>query len=157
VRPVPVPLRRSVPFVPLGLAALAIVFVPGPAVPSPSGERMVHVEATNFEFLPGVIRADPGERITLELSSSDVVHGLYLEQYDLSLTAEPGQTARLTFIADRAGSFRFRCSVTCGALHPFMIGILRVGPNWLLWRAIGLSLLAALVGALTFRPWPRTS
>ncbi|HKZ54207.1 MAG TPA: hypothetical protein VJ123_01920 [Anaerolineales bacterium] len=149
--------RRFMPLVVLGLAALAIVFVPGPAVPSPSGERMIHVEATNFEFLPGVIRADPGERITLELSSNDVVHGLYLEKYDLSLTAEPGQPARLTFIADRSGSFRFRCSVTCGALHPFMIGILRVGPNWLLWRAIGLSLLAALAGALTLRPWPKSS
>src|SRR3989337_3841368 len=99
--------RRFMPLVVLGLAALAIVFVPGPAVPSPSGERMIHVEATNFEFLPGVIRADPGERITLELSSNDVVHGLYLEKYDLSLTAEPGQPARLTFIADRSGSLPF--------------------------------------------------
>jgi hypothetical protein len=34
--------------------------------------------------------------------------------------------------------------VTCGALHPFMIGKLQVGPNTWLWRAIALTVLAAL-------------
>ena len=34
------------------------------------------------------------------------------------------------------------CSVSCGPLHPFMIGELIVGPNVPLWRAVG----AALVG-----------
>jgi heme/copper-type cytochrome/quinol oxidase subunit 2 len=49
-------------------------------------------------------------------------------------------------VADQPGSFRFRCSVTCGALHPFMIGKLNVGPNWLLWKAAGAALLAAFAG-----------
>ena len=65
-----------------------------------------------------------------------MVHGIYVDGYGLSVTADPGQTARLTFVADRAGSFRFRCSVACGDLHPFMIGRLRVGPNQLLIRAV---------------------
>jgi heme/copper-type cytochrome/quinol oxidase subunit 2 len=81
----------------------------------------------------------------------DVVHGFYLDGYGVSVTADPGQTARLTFTADRSGSFRFRCNITCGALHPFMIGKLQVGPNTWLLRAIGLTLLAAL-SLLALRP-----
>jgi heme/copper-type cytochrome/quinol oxidase subunit 2 len=81
-----------------------------------------------------------------------VAHGLYLDGYDISVEADPGQTGTLTFVADRRGSFRFRCSVTCGAMHPFMIGKLAVGPNTLLYRASGLALLAAaalLIGKRT--------
>ena len=45
-----------------------------------------------------------------------------------------------------------RCSVTCGALHPFMIGKFNVGSNDLLWRAIGLGVLAVIAGVWTVRP-----
>jgi heme/copper-type cytochrome/quinol oxidase subunit 2 len=60
------------------------------------------------------------------------------------VVVDPGQTASLTFVADQPGTFRLRCSVTCGALHPFMIGKLNVGPNELLARGIVLSVLAVL-------------
>jgi len=64
--------------------------------------------------------------------------------YDNSAEADPGQPATLSFIADKTGSFRFRCNVTCGAMHPFMIGKLTVGTNHWLYRGIGLAILAAL-------------
>jgi len=73
------------------------------------------------ERLPVRARSHPresGDHVTIDLVSTDVVHGLYLDGYDLNVTADPGQTATLSFVADRSGSFRFRCSVTCGALHP---------------------------------------
>ena len=84
--------------------------------------------------------------MTIELTSNDVVHGLYLDGYKLEISADPGQTASLTFVADRPGSFRFRCSVTCGELHPFMIGKLKVGQNSLFWRGIGLAVIVMLAG-----------
>jgi len=90
--------------------------------------------------------------VTIELIATDVVHGLYLDGYDLEIIANPGQTATLTFVADKPGAFRLRCSVTCGALHPFMIGKLNVGVNLLFYRAIGLSILAGLAGFMLFRP-----
>jgi len=78
----------------------------------------------------------------------DVVHGLYVDGYDISVTADPGQTKRLTFVADRSGSFRLRCNVTCGAMHPFMIGKLTVGQNTSLWRSIGLAIIAVFGSAV---------
>ena len=130
-----------------------ILFLPLPAPlagAAGAAERTVRIEAGQFQYDPGVVSVNTGERVTLEVVATDVVHGLYLDGYDLQVTADPGQTARLTFVANRPGTFRFRCSVSCGALHPFMIGKLRVGHsydnNHLLWRGVGLALLAAIAG-----------
>jgi heme/copper-type cytochrome/quinol oxidase subunit 2 len=126
------------------LIGLAGFLVPLPALYSPAEptDRTIRIEASSFAYEPGVIKVNPDDRVTLELVSTDVVHGLYLDGYDLEVVADPGQTRTLTFTADRTGSFRFRCSVTCGTQHPFMIGQLKVGANPYLWRGGGLALLA---------------
>jgi plastocyanin len=136
------------------LAGGLIVFAPLSARAALPVQRTFRVEASQFAYAPAILDVNPGDTVTIELLSTDVVHGLYLDGYGVSATADPGQTARLTFTADRSGSFRFRCNVTCGALHPFMIGKLQVGPNTWLWRAIGLTILAALAVPV-LRPGPR--
>ncbi len=124
-------------------AALTVAFAPLPRLAPAPTERHFRIEARTFEYLPAVLRANPGDRVTIEVVATDVVHGLYLDGYGLSITADPGQTATLTFVADRAGVFRFRCPVACGQLHPFMTGKLQVGPNLLFLRAALLGVLAA--------------
>lgn len=129
-------------------AASVVLLGPLPQAASVPTERTFRIEASSFAYTPAVIKANRGDRVNIDLVATDVVHGLYIDGYDLSVSADPGQTTRLTFVADRPGSFRFRCSVTCGPLHPFMVGILKVGPNRLLWRAIALALLATLASLL---------
>lgn len=128
---------------------LVMAFAPFPSVPKEPGERTIRVQASRYAFTPAEISVNSGDRVTIELTSNDVVHGLYIDGYDLQISADPGQVRTLTFTADRSGTFRLRCSVTCGDLHPFMIGKLRVGPNTVFWRAAGLAiiLLAGLVVA----------
>jgi plastocyanin len=138
-----VPLRRLL-LLPLLLLLLFPVTAATPA--QDFVEHTVRIEAAQYRFDPGLVRVNRGDRVTIELVATDVVHGLYLDGYDLQVTADPGQTARLTFVADRSGSFRFRCSVSCGAMHPFMIGKLQVGSNGLLWVGLALALLAAAAG-----------
>ena len=127
--------------------ALAALLLPFPAAAAAPTERTFHIEAGRWEYDPAILAVNPGDRVTIELVATDVVHGLSIDGYDLETTADPGQTARLTFVADQEGSFRFRCTVTCGNLHPFMIGKLQVGQNTLFWRAVALSALALLGGA----------
>lgn len=128
--------------------ALVMAFVPLPAGAAPT-ERHVRLEARSFEYSPNVIRVNRGDRVVLTLEAVDVVHGFYLDGHDVQVEAEPGLPAQVSFVAGQPGKFRFRCSVSCGALHPFMIGELIVEPNFPFWRALGLALVATL-GALTF-------
>jgi heme/copper-type cytochrome/quinol oxidase subunit 2 len=137
-----------------GLAGLGVVAVPLPLPdPGPPATHMITVQADDFTYSPATIRVRPGDVVTLRFEPQDVVHGLAIDGYDVSLTADPGQPAEATFVADRSGKFRFRCSVACGSLHPFMTGELRVGPNLLFWRALVLTLLAAAGGIWLF--WRR--
>jgi heme/copper-type cytochrome/quinol oxidase subunit 2 len=138
-------------FVAIALAAL-ILFFPVPVLGAAPTERTLRIEASMFQFTPAEITLNPGDRVTVELVATDVVHGLSLDGYDFELTADPGQTATGTFVADKAGVFTFRCLVPCGNLHPFMIGKLQVGPNTLFWRAIVLGILAVTVGLWSVRP-----
>jgi heme/copper-type cytochrome/quinol oxidase subunit 2 len=132
------------------VAGLLVSFAPLPVASAAHQERTVRVHASSFQFDPGVLRVNRGDRVTLELVSTDVVHGIYIDGYDLTLNADPGQIQHITFVAEQSGSFRLRCSVSCGALHPFMIGKLIVGDNLLLWRAGGLVTLAILAGLFIF-------
>jgi len=140
----------------LGIAALLVAFAPLPfSAPTPT-ERFFRIEAGNFAYSPAMLQVNPGDIVTIELASTDVVHGLYVDGYDISVVADPGQPATLNFSADHQGTFRMRCSVTCGALHPFMIGKLQVGSNLLLWRGIGLAFVAMLGVFFIHKP-PQTT
>jgi heme/copper-type cytochrome/quinol oxidase subunit 2 len=121
---------------------LLILLVPLPQAASTPTDRTIRIEASRFQFVPGEIHVNPGDKVTVELISQDVVHGLSLDNYNFNLQAEPGQIVTGTFIANQSGVFRFRCSFTCGNLHPFMIGKLTVGSNYLLIRGIALAGLA---------------
>ena len=134
-----------------GLVVVLALIVPLPASFAAPSERTFKIRASRFQYSPAVLTVNPGDRVTVELESADVVHGLSIDGYPLEMTADPGQTSRLSFVADRPGSFRFRCSVTCGNMHPFMIGKLNVGPNTLLWRASAMGLL--LVGLGIWKVW----
>jgi heme/copper-type cytochrome/quinol oxidase subunit 2 len=126
----------------LAASGLAIAFTPIPAASTAPVARTFRIDAGQFAYSPPTINVNPGDKVTIQLYSTDVVHGLYVDGYGASVQADPGQPATVTFVADKAGSFRFRCNVSCGAMHPFMIGKLNVGTNTLLLRSVGLAMLA---------------
>jgi heme/copper-type cytochrome/quinol oxidase subunit 2 len=129
----------------MGLA-LVILFAPAPLTRAAPQERQFRIAASRYQYTPSVISVNPGDKVTIDLTTTDVVHGLYVDAYALDITADPGQTTRLTFVADKPGTFALRCPAPCGPVHPFMVGKLNVGPNWFLWRAMGAASLAALTG-----------
>lgn len=133
------------------LAAAAVILMPPAASATTPTTRVFDIEASSFAFDPGIIDVNLGDQIIFNLTATDVVHGLYIDDYGLMITADPGQTETLRFVADKSGSFRFRCSTSCGSLHPFMIGKLRVGQNRLMWQSISLALLVAAAGLWRWR------
>lgn len=134
------------------LAGLVVAFAPLPVQSIAPAEREFRIEASQYAYNPGEINVNPGDKVTIKLVATDVVHGLYVDGYGISVKADPGQTATLTFVADKPGSFRLRCNVTCGEMHPFMIGKLHVGSNTWLYRSIGLAVLVIL----SFAFWKRS-
>jgi heme/copper-type cytochrome/quinol oxidase subunit 2 len=130
-------------------AGLLILFTPISLPATAPVDRLIRIEASMSQFSPATVQVNLGDRVAIELVSTDVVHGLSLDGYDFNLTADPGQTATGTFVANQQGVFRFRCSVPCGNLHPFMTGKLQVGANLLMVRGIVLGLLAASAGVLS--------
>jgi heme/copper-type cytochrome/quinol oxidase subunit 2 len=130
-----------------GFIALGILFIPIPAGASTPIERTFRIEARRFEYSPAILKVNPGDVVTLELVATDIVHGLSVDGYGVETTSDPGQVARITFVANQEGLFRFHCTVTCGSLHPFMTGTLQVGANTSLLRSVllvGLALSAAV-------------
>jgi heme/copper-type cytochrome/quinol oxidase subunit 2 len=134
------PMIRSV--LPVGLLVLLILIVPVRSLAAPT-TRYLSLDANQFQFTPGRVHVNQGDRVVITLTASDVVHGFYLDGYGLQTRVEPGVSQRIEFIADRPGKFRYRCSVTCGPIHPFMIGELVVGPNIPFWKTSAVMLVAA--------------
>ncbi len=126
--------------------ALAVALIPWPAGKVGGAPVVTALRAEQYAYDPAVVTVSRGQQVVIELISTDVVHGIYLDGYELEATADPGETVRLSFKADKAGTFRFRCSVTCGPLHPFMLGELRVKPAGSLGRIAASGLLAVASG-----------
>ena len=131
------------------LLILVALSVPLPAVASAPQTRRIEVNARQFAYEPATLNVNRGDTITFHLESLDATHGLFVDGYAVNIQAEPGKSAEVTFVADKEGKFKFRCSVSCGTLHPFMIGELNVAPNLPLGRAIFVTLIVA-IGATVF-------
>ena len=125
--------------VPLGIALL----------PKAAAMRHISIDARRFGYTPARIIVNKGDTIILRFSTSDVTHGLQLDGYPIELIARKGVTfqrnpwqeekghlktdwnrvSTVKFTAYRSGKFIFRCTETCGNLHPFMTGELVFKPN----------------------------
>ena len=75
-----------------------------------------------------VIEVAKGDVVVFKLTSSDVVHGFSLKDFEVFLTdgIEPGKATYVSFAADKAGTFTFSCNAICGEMHQNMQGTLIV-------------------------------
>lgn len=127
---------------------VVILFLPAPNFTTPTTHQIT-IAAQQFEFTPGRIEVNQGDTVVLTLSASDVTHGFYLDSYGIEQRVQPGIAQQVSFTADQPGKFRYRCSVSCGSLHPFMIGELVITPNLPFGRA-SLFVIAALFSYLGY-------
>ena len=147
--------------VPLGLALL----------PKTTTTRHISIDARRFGYSPARLKVNKGDLILLRFSTSDVTHGFHLDGYPIELVARKGVTfqrntlleekghlktdwnrvSTVKFTASRSGKFIYRCTETCGNLHPFMTGELIVKPNTPYHFFISLSIWVVLTAGVWFR------
>lgn len=92
------------------------------------GERVIHVWAMQYEFVPGQVVVREGEDVRLVLRTIDVKHGLAIPALNAEATVEDDQVKTLEFTPDKPGRFAMECSAYCGLGHMFMEGQLIVLP-----------------------------
>lgn len=125
------------------------------------------IKARQYAYDPPVLSVNYGDTLRIKLVSLDVTHGFFLEGYDIDakvnaqrktfMFRHPSEGKDWTevedfmFIANRRGKFRYRCSQTCGSMHPFMQGELIVKPNIPFYTGIG-SVLGLLAGIFIVFP-----
>jgi cytochrome c oxidase subunit II len=82
------------------------------------------------------IHVPVGERVTLQLSSSDVIHSFWVPNLAGKLDLIPGVDNQIQFVADREGTYRGQCAEFCGYQHAHMslIVVARTKSDFEQWR-----------------------
>ena len=136
-------------------ALLVSVFVFGVRLPSPvgrvnprqldatefrkpglrqTGEKRydLYIVAQMWQFNAGQksgkaeIRIPAGSEVTFYVTSSDVTHGLFVEQHDINLMLLPGQIASASTTFHKPGVYHIVCHEYCGAAHQSMVATIIV-------------------------------
>lgn len=98
-----------------------------PTQTAPTGEvKEFTMTAKNWEFSPSTITVNKGDTVKLHIKSIDVTHGFGLPDFGINENLAPGKTVDVEFVADKAGTFTFVCTVYCGSGHGGMKGQLIV-------------------------------
>ena len=86
-----------------------------------SEETRVTILARFSGFEPSTIRVKEGNRVVMQVLSMDGVHTYTLPGYNLNMMLGAGTPQTVEFVADKAGTFPFRCN-----FHGSMVGTLIV-------------------------------
>lgn len=109
------------------VAVAGVVLLAGTLTRAADELREIEVAAKRFAFEPAVIEVVRGERVRLVLHSEDVTHGFGIDGYDVNVEIpKGGEPVSVEFVAERPGTFRFKCTEYCGSGHRRMRGELVV-------------------------------
>lgn len=74
--------------------------------------RTIAIEAGSYYYAPAEIRVQSGETVRLEMTSSDMVHNLVIEELGVSIPmTNAGETNAVEFTVDEPGTYTYYCGV----------------------------------------------
>ena len=103
------PVRRAAASL---LLVAAFAWAAGTGFAQEQGRREVTVVAKKFAFSPSRIEVAANDVVRITLVSEDIPHSFTIDEYRIAKRAAPGNPVTFEFRADRAGTFRFYCSLT---------------------------------------------
>lgn len=88
------------------------------------------VAAIRSRFSPDKIEANVGDTVTIHVTNieqtADMIHGFGINEHNINVVTDPGETKTIQFVAKKEGVFPFYCTNFCSALHQEMQGYLIV-------------------------------
>jgi nitrous-oxide reductase len=92
--------------------------------------KMITVRST---IEPTNLVVKQGDKVTIHITNieqtTDELHGFGLNEYNINVVIDPGETKTVEFVADKPGVFPYYCTNFCSALHQEMQGYLVVNPK----------------------------
>ena len=77
-----------------------------------SQTREVTVTGSNYSFVPATITVNQGDTVKIHFVNSVGFHDFKLDEFNVATArVQGGQSADVSFVADKAGSFEYYCSV----------------------------------------------
>ena len=119
-------MKRTMILILIMTTGLAVLGYTTYSQPRADDVKAIKITAKKFDFTPNELAVKKGVPVTLELTSTDRVHGFSLPDFKLTARIEPGKVTRVTFTPDRTGEFTFSCNIFCGSGHEDMAGRLIV-------------------------------
>jgi nitrous-oxide reductase len=108
----------------------AIFDVQNAEVTRTPGRVEVKMAAVRSTLWPTSFEVRRGDTVTIHLTNieqtTDELHGLGINGYNINIVADPGETKHVTFVADKPGVFAYYCTNFCSALHQEMQGYMLV-------------------------------
>ncbi|MEB3100221.1 cytochrome c oxidase subunit II [Ferviditalea candida] len=80
------------------------------------------MQAKVFAFLPGEMTIPAGSKIHFEVTSPDVVHGMYIAGTNVNMMIVPGHISEFTHTFNKPGDYLILCNEYCGSGHHLMLG-----------------------------------
>lgn len=92
----------------------------------PGRQYEVFMVARQYSFTPNPVKVPAGARVTINITSPDVTHGMEIVGSNINIMVLPGYVSTITTTFDEPGEFAIICHEYCGAGHHMMQGKLIV-------------------------------
>lgn len=93
------------------------------ATPPAAEIKEVKLTAKKYEYSPNTVEVNAGTRIVFRITALDREHGFEIAgAKDGCVKIKKGETAKVEYLAEKAGTVEFKCCVFCGMGHGGMKG-----------------------------------
>lgn len=98
----------------LGLALVSARAQDEPAEGSEVPVKQIRMYAENWKWTPNLIRVPAGTRLSIEIKNVDSPHRFEIKQLGIDVALPENETTVVEFLAEKPGTYRWRCSRPCG-------------------------------------------
>jgi len=83
-----------------------------PSISEYSGEvKEFTMSAFSFGFDPVTIDVNEGDLVKINLINKDIIHTLTIDELDVNVPLQTGETKTIEFVASKKGTFEFYCAI----------------------------------------------